>query len=144
MFLYICGALCSLHFSFYKISPQFQICHAMPLTLTLVILSAAWKFFPINPNLQMLLQCTWCRAASLCSEACLRLHRPLTKCLPVRAASVQGKGRGLVASRDIRARETILTEAAALTGPSLVTGKPYVFCFVRSSKNANLRSSGYG
>ena len=84
----------------------------------------------------MLLQCTWCRAASLCSEACLRLHRPLTKCLPVRAASVPGKGRGLVASRDIRARETILTEAAALTGPSLVTGKqPHFFGSVRSSGN---------
>ena len=59
----------------------------------------------------------------LCGEACLRLHRPHTKCLPLRAAQAGAKGRGLVASRDIRARETILTEAAALTGPSLVTCK---------------------
>ena len=66
-------------------------------------------------------QCTWCRAAELCGEACARLHRPHTKCLPLRVASVPGRGRGLVASRDIRAREIILTEAAALTGPSLVT-----------------------
>ena len=36
-------------------------------------------------------------------------------------ANIEGAGRGLVASRNIRARETILTEVAGVKGPGLVT-----------------------
>ena len=81
--------------------------------------------------------------AAVCGPAHLALHRPHTKCLPFRVAELPGRGRGLVATRTIRARsgfyfifvlmiaeffnnapdprETVLTEAAALVGPSLLT-----------------------
>jgi len=67
------------------------------------------------------LQCTWCGEAEVCSEAHLSIHRPNTKCLPFKVSNIGSKGRGLVATRSIRARETILTESPALCGPSLMT-----------------------
>ena len=39
----------------------------------------------------------------MCGPAHLALHRPHTKCLPFRVAELPGRGRGLVATRSIRA-----------------------------------------
>ena len=66
-------------------------------------------------------QCTWCGTAHLCSEEHLRLHRPHTKCFPFRLANIEGAGRGLVTTRAVRARETVLTESAGVAGPGLLT-----------------------
>ena len=66
-------------------------------------------------------QCTWCGVAQFCSEAHLAVHRPSSKCLPFKVSKIEKKGRGLVAARPIRARETVLTESPALSGPSLMT-----------------------
>ena len=77
------------------------------------------KYFSNIPP--VCVQCTWCGEAHLCGEEHLRLHRPNTKCFPFRVGKIEGAGRGLVASRNIRARETVLTEVAGVKGPGLVT-----------------------
>ena len=46
---------------------------------------------------------------------------------------MQGKGRGLVATRPIRAQETILLDTAALTGPPMVTSPVCPSCLVTMS-----------
>ena len=66
--------------------------------------------------------CTWCGVWPHCSQQHQRVHRPQSRCLPFRVSEVAGRGRGLLATRDIRPRETVLVEMAALTGPSLHTG----------------------
>ena len=66
-------------------------------------------------------QCTWCGTAEVCGEDHLKLHRPNTKCLPWRVVVMEGRGRALVATRHIRARETVLTEGAGVRGPGLVS-----------------------
>ena len=58
-----------------------------------------------------MLQCTWCGVAAVCGPAHLALHRPHTKCLPFRVAELPGRGRGLVATRTIRARSVFVCEA---------------------------------
>lgn len=66
-------------------------------------------------------QCPWCQSAYYCCDQHQKLHRPKTKCFPFKVAKLEGKGRGLVATRPIRARECILVESAVLSGPSMVT-----------------------
>jgi len=66
-------------------------------------------------------ECCWCRAAFFCGPEHQAIHRSKTRCSPWKVAEIPGKGRGLVATRTIRPRETILVERAILAGPSLVS-----------------------
>ena len=62
-------------------------------------------------------KCSNCRSITYCGEECQRQdwERHKDNCIPVMLTESRGKGRGLVASRDIQIGQLILTEEAAVT-----------------------------
>jgi len=73
-------------------------------------------------------QCPWCHSSYYCSDEHQAVHRPGTKCFPLKVGQVEGKGRGLIATRPIRARETILVESSVLSGPAMITSSVCPSC----------------
>ena len=68
-------------------------------------------------------QCKVCKCHSItyCSEECQREDWPRHRenCVPVMVKKFKGKGRGLVAARDIKMGELILTDTAAVTNDDI-------------------------
>jgi len=62
-------------------------------------------------------KCSQCHSITYCGQECQRedWERHKDNCIPVMITELRGKGRGLVASRDIEIGQVILTEEAAVT-----------------------------
>ena len=71
-------------------------------------------------------RCARCHAISYCSVQCQRKDWPRHKynCLPVLLTAVQGKGRGLVATKEFKKGDLIFTETAAISFEGLGEGVP--------------------
>ena len=89
-------------------------------------------------------KCSHCRSITYCGQECQRQdwERHKDNCIPVMLTEARGKGRGLVASRDIPMGQLILTEEAAVTyniEKGSVLGKLRdVLAFINNTiKNAN-------
>ena len=64
------------------------------------------------PDKKKLLKCGGCQAITYCSQECQVEDRPRHKwnCVPVMVTEIEGKGRGLVAARDIKMGELIFVD----------------------------------
>ena len=73
-----------------------------------------------------LLKCSKCLAISYCGRECQVADRPRHKwnCVPVMVTEYEGKGRGLVASRDFKVGELIFIDKLAIQMPSTECGLP--------------------
>ena len=60
--------------------------------------------------------CLECQLVACC-PAHLPLHRPRDSCLPVTVQEREGKGRVIVAARDIKPFEVVLVDRPAIVGP---------------------------
>ena len=62
-------------------------------------------------------KCNQCNSITYCDKVCQREDwgRHKDNCIPVMLTELKGKGRGLVASRDIQVGEVIFTEEAAIS-----------------------------
>jgi len=61
--------------------------------------------------------CEECGLVAVCGEACARIHRPASTCLPFTVEYRGEKGNVVVAVRDIKPFETILLDKPAIIGP---------------------------
>ena len=68
-------------------------------------------------EIKNLFKCNQCNSITYCDKVCQREDwgRHKDNCIPVMLTELKGKGRGLVASRNIRVGEVIFTEEAAVT-----------------------------
>ena len=68
-------------------------------------------------EIKNLFKCNQCNSITYCDKVCQREDwgRHKDNCIPVMLTELKGKGRGLVASRNIKVGEVIFTEAAAIT-----------------------------
>ena len=74
-----------------------------------------------------LLKCGGCHAITYCGQECQVADRPRHKwnCLPVMVTEIPGKGRGLVAAREIKIGELIFVDKPVITVDSdFETGEP--------------------
>ena len=68
---------------------------------------------------QRLLKCAGCSIAQYCDQKCQKSHWKIhkTHCKTFKIVKIDGKGLGIVASRDIKQGEIIIKEKAALILP---------------------------
>ena len=69
-----------------------------------------------------------------CSEFHRRCHRPNKTCFPFRVVKSETRGLHLIASRDIRAVETIFEEMPSFVGPYVRSKRQCVECFTLVEK----------
>ena len=69
-------------------------------------------------------KCARCHAVTYCSRECQveDWARHKENCVPVMVTEVEGKGRGLVAARDIKMGELILIDKAVVSSDALIRG----------------------
>ena len=69
-------------------------------------------------------KCTHCHAITYCGVECQTEDwvRHSWNCLPVMVTEFEGKGRGIVAARDIKMGELIVTERPLVKLPALTPG----------------------
>jgi len=71
------------------------------------------------------IKCTACKNVYYCNKNCQKkdwkTHRPLCKMLPYKIARSSELGNHIVANRNIKAGEIILTEAPLVLGPAQTT-----------------------
>ena len=67
-------------------------------------------------------KCERCHAVTYCSQACQAEDWPRHQdnCVPVMVKEYKGKGRGLVAAKDIKMGELILTDKAELSDEDII------------------------
>jgi len=61
--------------------------------------------------------CPGCSDIFACKPDHLAIHRHLEECLPWTVGEVEGKGRVVIATRDIKPRQTIIVDTPAIVGP---------------------------
>merc|ERR1711933_449786 len=62
--------------------------------------------------------CNHCNKVFFCSENHLTKHRWGNRCLPFRVAEIQGKGKCIIATREIGHREIVLVDQPILVSPN--------------------------
>jgi len=72
--------------------------------------------------------CPDCALVHYCSDSHLRSHKPFGDCLPFRVGFVEGVGRVVLAVRDIKAGDVVITEHPIVKGPGNKTPPSCLQC----------------
>ena len=87
--------------------------------------------------------CSDCKLVQYCSESHLKTHRPLDECLPFRVGFVEGKGRVVIAARDIKAGEAVITEHPLVKGPGNKTPPSCLQCLKKLESDTTCTVCGW-
>jgi len=83
------------------------------------------------------LLCPSCNLVYYCSQQCYIYHRQQNYCYPFRVVWKPGKGKCVVATRDIEALELIIFDQATVVGPRNISNEVCLEC------GANVENSDY-
>ena len=72
--------------------------------------------------------CPDCALVHYCSDSHLRSHKPFGDCLPFRVGFVEGVGRVVLAVRNIKAGDVVITEHSIVKGPGNKTPPSCLQC----------------
>jgi len=99
-----------------------------------------WTCFHCNQaasGKKKLLKCAGCEAITYCSKECQKEDwtRHKWNCVPVMVTEIPGKGRGLVASRDLKMGDLIFIDKPAIKVPMGDNGLPFDSHYMKSLRN---------